>query len=63
MHNHRFITLAKVVEITTWSRASVYRKAADGSFPRPIKIGQRRVAWTLESIANWQKQQLEAASN
>jgi prophage regulatory protein len=35
------------------SRSSMYNYIALGSFPRPIKIGRRAVAWHADSIDRW----------
>jgi predicted DNA-binding transcriptional regulator AlpA len=39
-----------------YSRAQVYRKMADGSFPRTVKLGGNRVVWKREEILEWIKQ-------
>lgn len=49
----RLISLAEVMRRTTFSKATVYRKAADRSFPAPIKIGRHRVAWRASELATW----------
>lgn len=35
------------------SRPSLYRWVADGYFPKPIKIGPRRVAWSSSAVSAW----------
>jgi predicted DNA-binding transcriptional regulator AlpA len=35
----RFLKLPEVRRITGLSRSSLYRKIADGKFPRPIRLG------------------------
>ena len=49
----RLISLEEVMRRTTFSKATVYRKAADKSFPAPIKIGRHRVAWRASELASW----------
>lgn len=35
------------------SRSTVYQRAANGSFPRPIKIGARASAWRSDELDRW----------
>jgi prophage regulatory protein len=46
----RLIRLSAVKEITGRSRSTIY---ADPSFPRPVKIGERAVAWVEDEIREW----------
>ena len=39
--------------ITTLGRSSFYRRVKDGSFPRPVLIGVRSVAWESEAVEKW----------
>jgi predicted DNA-binding transcriptional regulator AlpA len=41
--------------ITGKSRSSVYRDVKVGSFPQPVKIGQRSVAWRSPDVDVWLK--------
>ena len=41
----RLLPMAEVMARTSFSKATVYRKISDGSFPAPRKIGKSRVAW------------------
>jgi len=47
----------QAVEVTTGlSRSSIYAMMSDNSFPRPIRIGKRAVAWREGDIAAWIEQ-------
>jgi prophage regulatory protein len=46
----KLLRLSTVKEITGRSRSSIY---ADPSFPRPVKIGDRAVAWVEDEIKSW----------
>ena len=46
----RLLRLSAVKHITGRSRSSIY---ADRSFPRPVKIGDRAVAWVEDEIKDW----------
>jgi len=35
------------------SGATLARRVAAGAFPRPIRIGKRRVAWVQSEISDW----------
>ena len=49
----RFYTVSEVVAITTLSRATIYRKMAQGTFPACVSISEGRVAWTAREIDEW----------
>jgi prophage regulatory protein len=36
-----------------YSRAQLWRKVKDGSFPRPVRLGENRVAWLSTEIDAW----------
>lgn len=44
------LKLQQVVELTTLSYPTIYRLMAKNLFPRPVKIGGRRVAWRKTDI-------------
>ena len=35
------------------SRATIYAKMADGSFPKPLRLSERAVGWKTEDIDAW----------
>jgi len=45
--------LDEVRGLTKLSKSSIYSAIKDETFPRPIKIGKRAVAWKLLDIQNW----------
>lgn len=54
----RFLRCPEVVAITAKSRSSIYAAIKRGEFPAPLKLSGpngRAVAWSSESIAEWQK--------
>ena len=40
------------------SKATLYNQIKEGSFPRPINIGPRAVAWLEDDLIAWQEQKL-----
>lgn len=49
----RILRRRKVEERTGLSRSTIYAQIAEGTFPKPIKIGKRAVGWTDTSIDEW----------
>lgn len=47
---HKLIRLQVVKEITGRSRSAIY---ADPDFPKPVKIGDRAVAWVEDEVREW----------
>ncbi len=50
---NRCVRIRQVCEMTGMSRASVYRKIAEGTFPKSFKIGARMSAWRVSTIEAW----------
>lgn len=48
-----FFRIADVVHITALSRATVYRRIADGKFPSPVHLGGRACGWTPAALQAW----------
>ncbi|AYV35650.1 hypothetical protein DBR07_04540 [Aeromonas sp. HMWF036] len=44
-----------IAEVTLW------RWAADGKIPKPIKLGSRVTAWRVEDVRRWMDAQGQAA--
>lgn len=54
-----FLRLKQVKTLTGLSRSWIYDAIRRGNFPAPINIGARAVAWTEQSIADWQLLRVE----
>ena len=50
---NRFFRVQEVECITGLSRSSIYRLAAQGGFPKPVKLSQRSSAWREEDLKKW----------
>ena len=50
---NRCVRIRQVCEMTGMSRASVYRKMTDGTFPKSFKIGESMSAWRVATIEQW----------
>lgn len=49
----RLIRAAEVYGRTALSRASIWRRVRDGSFPKPVTLGYNRIAWVESDIDAW----------
>jgi prophage regulatory protein len=57
----KFLRLPAVIDATGRRRSSIYSGIKEGTFPAPINIGPRAVAWEASAIEQWQKKQIEAS--
>lgn len=58
----RIIRLREVMAQTGLGRSSIYDRAAKGTFPRPIAIGENSVGWDQDAVQLWIRQRIEAAT-
>ena len=56
------LRLPRVIELTGRSRPSIYVAIRAGTFPNPVKIGQRAVAWVSTDIEHWISERVKARS-
>ena len=49
----KFLRLTEVRSLTALSRSSIYAYMAAGTFPAPVNIGARSVAWIESDITAW----------
>jgi prophage regulatory protein len=45
--------LPAVMGRTGLSRSEIYRRVAAGTFPRPVKLGERASAWASNEVTQW----------
>ena len=45
------------------SGATLARRVAAGAFPRPVRIGKRRVAWVQSEVSDWLAARMEERSS
>ncbi|MCB1603408.1 MAG: AlpA family phage regulatory protein [Gammaproteobacteria bacterium] len=46
----KLLRLPDVIDMTGKSKSAIYDDMKNGSFPKPIRLGARAVAWKLSSI-------------
>ncbi len=49
----RILRRREVETRTGLSRSTIYAQMAEGTFPKPIRLGKRAVGWTDASITEW----------
>ncbi len=50
--------LPTVKGMTGIGHTSIYKGIKEGTFPRPVRIGDRMVAWDSEAIDSWIEKQI-----
>ena len=47
----RILRLPQVVDATGETRSTIYKRIAEGEFPKPVKLGAKSVGWVEDEIA------------
>jgi len=47
------IKIKAVMKVTCLARPTIYKYISKGSFPKPVSLGGRAVAWVAEEIDEW----------
>lgn len=55
----RMLRRKEVEAITGRGRSAIYEGIANGTFPKPVKIGARAVAWPESVIRAWIAERME----
>jgi prophage regulatory protein len=58
----RLLRTPAVEKITGFSKAEIYRRVKVGTFPQPLKLGRRSLAWVATDIENWIKDLVKEAA-
>jgi len=59
MERERLIALPEVKQRTSLGKTTIYERIAAGTFPRPVKLGERRVAWLESEVEAWIRERIE----
>lgn len=57
----RLVSLNQVCEMTSLSRTYINKCRAEGTFPKEIPIGQRRIAFVRAEVDQWIADRIAAA--
>lgn len=49
----RILRRPAVERATGLSRSTLYAMMAEGTFPKPVRLGKRAVGWPEEAVAAW----------
>jgi len=52
---------ASICEWVQFSKSTLWRKSADGSFPSPVKLSSGITAWKVGLVRSWLQQQATQA--
>ena len=52
-YKNNLLRLPKVIQRTGYRRSTIYEKIALGTFPSPVHLGPRAVAWLSLEIDQW----------
>jgi len=53
--------LPVVLRVTGLGRSTIYRLIADGSFPAPVRLGPRAVAWRWSDLDRWTQSRISTS--
>ena len=56
-----FLRLPEVKVVTGLSKTSIYELIRDNSFPAPVRLGPRAVAWVRSEIRQWAVERVKAS--
>ena len=48
-----YVRVNQLTKLIPISKASVWRKVKEGTFPKPVKLGERITAWRMDEIEAW----------
>jgi predicted DNA-binding transcriptional regulator AlpA len=61
MDDVTFIRLPEVKTVTGLSKTSLYALIKEKSFPAPVRLGPRAVAWVKSEIRQWALERVQAS--
>jgi len=59
-NDDRFIRKEETLQMTALTLSAMKQRIKDGTFPKPIKIGNRYRMWSLNAVQLWMEQQKTA---
>lgn len=55
----RIIRLKEVIDSTGLARSTIYKYIAEGTFPKPVSLGDRCVGWIDSEVHDWILEKIE----
>ncbi len=55
----RIIRLKEVIDSTGLARSTIYKYITEGTFPKPVSLGNRCVGWIESEIHDWILERIE----
>ncbi|SDI07563.1 MULTISPECIES: AlpA family transcriptional regulator [Pseudomonas] len=49
----RIIRLKEVIDSTGLARSTIYKYIGEGTFPKPVSLGDRSVGWVDTEVHDW----------
>lgn len=62
MEESRLLRLPAVQKKTGLKKSTIYAGAKAGTFPKPVKVGSRAVAWRSDELNKWMDERPRANS-
>jgi len=59
----KLIKLIDVKNTTGLARSTIYKYVANGSFPKPVSLGVKSVAWVESEVQEWIMDKIEQRDN
>jgi prophage regulatory protein len=54
----RILRLPQAVEATGESRSTIYKRIAEGEFPKPVKLGAKSIGFVEDEIAAYNERRI-----
>jgi prophage regulatory protein len=58
MQLQKVYRLKAVEAFTGKKRSALYSDIAQGKFPKPLRVGERAVAWLEQDLLEWQRRRI-----
>jgi prophage regulatory protein len=59
----KLLRLPATMAATGEGRSTIYTKIKAGTFPKPVKLGQKAVGWVEDEIAAYNERKIAARDN
>ena len=59
--NPSILRLKDVKQRIGLSRSTIYQRISEGTFPKPISLGDRAIGWLDSDVDGWLDQRIEAS--